>query len=281
MLAAPAEWLIQVVAVLPTPLRPGVVLAIIIAGLWFVLVRRGLPSLWHRTCRGAAIVMNVTIGVALFPEYLLTTARRKRGAAPGALTHAVGAIAEAGLAAAASLYKAHLPTPKAPSAPKAAGTSAAPAKAAGLTPAPQPVRRRRFPWAWCAITIVVFAAAVIVMEQLSPQEQAKQTLAEVFEYWRDIEAWANVNAADRAAPGDPVTPRILSVTYHTRYAHIALYCPEGDACAGVLTVRNESGRALGTRTATLEPEIKEVISLPITAVPPTRLRQLHLDIYRP
>lgn len=281
MLAAPAEWLIQLIALLPDPLRPGVFLAIIVAVLWFVLVRRGLPALWHRMCRGAAITMSITIGIVLFPEYLLTTARRKRGAAPGAFTHAVGAIAEAGLAVAASLYKAHLP--KASSTPKAASAPATPAKTAGAKSTPPPVRRKHFPWAWCAITIAALAATVILMEQLSPQEPAKQTLAEGFEYWRDIEAWAHIDVADRAAPGDPVAPRILSVTYHTRYAHIALYCPEGDACAGTLTVRTERGRALGTRTLELEPEAREVIALPIATAPAAvpRHLHLHLDIYRP
>jgi hypothetical protein len=278
MLAAPAEWLIQLIALLPDPLRPGVFLAIVMTVLWFVLVRRGLPALWHRMCRGAAITMNVAIGIVLFPEYLLTTARRKRGAAPGAFTRAVGAVAEVGLAAAGSLYKAH--PPKAPSRSKGASAPATPAQTAGAKPTRPSVRRKRFPWVWCAIVIAALAATVIVMEQLSPQEPAKQTIAEGFEYWRDIEAWGHVDVADRAAPGDPAAPRILSVTYHSRYAHVAVYCPEGDACAGTLTVRTERGRALGRRTLELEPEAREVIALPIATAPAGVLRHLHLDVYR-
>lgn len=272
MLAAPAQWLIQLIALLPVLLRPGVFLAIIISLLWFVFRRRGLPSLWKRLCRGVAITLDATVGLALFPEYLVTTSRRRKGAAPGSITRTLGPVAEFALDRAAALYRNNLseePTPPAQPSTKTPSSTTTPTKG----PA-----RKRFPWVWCGLVIAVFAGLWTIMDQLPRTDPAKRTFAEGFEYWRDVEAWGQVDSTRRATPGDQIPPKVTGISYHRRYAHIALACPYGIPCDGEVTVRTTTGAIVASKTVTINAETSQVITVSLPRLPPRTLRRLHADI---
>ena len=276
---APAQWFVRMVALLPVALRPGVLLATIIALTWFVFIRRGVPSLWRRTCRGLAVSLDLAIGAALFPEYVLTTARRSRGQAPGAFTRAVGAVAQNMLAAATAFYEHNLP--KAPGSVGASKDAKPQPPTATSKPTVKRASEKKFPGVWCLLAVAACAGAWITMDQMSSTEDAKRTLAEGFEYWRDVEAWANVDASRRAAPGDPLAPALVSASYHKRYVHMALRCPESDACAGTVTVRTVTGAIVASRAVELAAESREVITVSLPNRPRSTLEHLHIDIAAP
>ncbi|HEX4345474.1 MAG TPA: hypothetical protein VHZ31_07935 [Solirubrobacteraceae bacterium] len=59
------------------------------------------------------------------------------------------------------------------------------------------------PWKLCLLVIVAAAAAWITMDNLPTRDPAKGDLARIYQHWRDIEAWANVDREHRAASGLP------------------------------------------------------------------------------
>jgi hypothetical protein len=277
VLLAPVQWFVRLIALLPVALRPGVLLATIVALIWFVGIRRGVPGFWRLACRGLAISLNLAVGAALLPEYVLTTARRSRGQEPGALTRAAGTVAQHILAATTTFYERNLPKgpeqsepskePHPHQAPKTTSESAA-----------KRASERRFPWVWCLLAVAACAGAWITMDQMSKTEDAKRTLAEGFEYWRDVEVWANVDSSRRAVPGDPTAPTLVSTSYHTRYVHVALSCPEGDACASTITVRTTTGAVLASRAVELSAESREVITISLPSISHGALEHLHVDV---
>lgn len=266
---APAQWVIQLISLLPVALRPGVFLAVIVSLTWFVFVRRGLPSLWRRTCRGIAISVDLVVGLALFPEYLLTTSRRSRGQQPGSIALTVAPLAEHVLDAAAALYERSPPrTSKEASRQKS-------------EPASKKMPKRRFPWIWCTLVIAACAGAWIAMDQMASAEQAKRTLAEAFEYWRDIEAWADVSPWRRAAPGDPIAPALLSVTYHRWEVRMALHCPDSNPCRGIVNIRSSSGATLLSKPVELQSEGGRVITVALPHRPANALQHLRVEVDQP
>jgi hypothetical protein len=274
MLAAPGQWLIQLDAFLPVPLRPGVFIAIVIALLWFVFVRRGLPSLWRSVCRGGAVVLDGVIGVALLPEYLVTSSRRRRGVSPGIVTQLLSPFSEFALARAAALYRYGLPSTEREANGSPGSTNDASPKAAkstGTRPS------RRLPWFWCCLAVAVFGAYCIIMEELPSTDRAKLTFAEGFEYWRDVEAWANVDEARRAAPGEKIAPTIIGTSYHPRIAHVAVGCPHGVPCDGELTVRTTTGGIVASLPVSLNANSKAVVTISLPRLRPGTLRRLHMD----
>jgi hypothetical protein len=276
---APAQWLIQLIALLPVALRPGVFLALVVALLWFVFVHRGLPSLWRRTCRGAAIAIDFSVGLALLPEYLFTSERRRRGEEPGSVTLAVAPLAEQILNAAAAVYQRNLPKKKADTT-AAVGTSGKAAKATA-SDVSKVTSKRRFPWVSCGLVIVICAGAWIAMDQMAPADEAKRTFADAFEYWREVEAWAEVDPSQRAAPGDPTPPMVISVSYHRWLVRMAVRCPGDSTCVGTVNIRAGAGPALVSKSLELDAESSQVTTVELPHRPPQALQHLHVEVTQP
>lgn len=274
---APAQWLIQLIALLPVVLRAGVFLALVIALVWFVLVYRGLPSLWRWTCRSAAISVDVIVGIALLPEYLLTTARRTRGGQPGSIALAASPLAEHVLNAATALYQRHLPKRQ----DEQASTESA---GGGTQSRPKPALtkpKRRFPWVSCGLVIAVCAGGWIAMDHMSRADEAKRTLADAFEYWREVEAWANVPPSRRAPLGDPVIPLIVNISYHHSLARMSLHCGGENACAGTVNIRAPSGAVLVSKAVELPAGGDEVTTAELLHRSARALRHLRVEVAAP
>jgi hypothetical protein len=274
---APAQWLIQLTALLPVVLRPGVFLALLTALVWFVFVYRGLPSLWRRTCRGAAIAVDLTVGVVLLPEYLLTTARRMRGEQPGSIALVVSPLAEHVLNAASAVYQRNLPKQQAEEPPGETSDDSAKATSKQALKAPP---KKRFPWVWCGLIIAVCSGGWIAMDQMSQADEAKRTFADAFEYWREVEAWAEVDQSRRAAPGDPVAP-VVRVSYHRWLARMSVHCPGENVCAGVVNIRARSGAVLVSKPVELPAGGNEVTAVVLPHRSARALRHLHVEVAQP
>jgi hypothetical protein len=275
---APAQRLIQLIALLPVVLRPGVFLALVIALVWFVFVYRGLPSLWRRTCRGAAIAVDLIVGVVLLPEYLLTTARRTRGGQPGSIALAVSPLAEQVLNAASVVYQRNLPKQQAEEPPGETSGDGAKAKSKQALKTPP---KKRFPWVWCGLVIAVCAGGWIAMDQMSQADEAKRTFADAFEYWREVEAWAEVGPSRRAALGDPVPPVVVSISYHRWLARMSVHCPGENACAGTVNIRARSGAVLVSKSVEVPAEGNEVTTVELPHSSMQALQHLRVEVAQP
>lgn len=229
MLAAPLKLLVQIIAWLPGLLRPGVFLAVIVLIVWFVAVQRGLPNLWHAVCRGAARLVDLIVGIVLLPDYLMTTARQKRGESPGEAVLAMGNVAERVLDGAAGFYEHHQS---------------------------KPIEWKPAPWIPCAVIVVVCAIPWVVMDRLSASSEVKVQLAKAFDRWRDVEAWADVDPSRRAAPGIswPPRPRATSVRHRHGTLGITVGCAANERCIGRIILRTESGQKLHSRLVTVRPK---------------------------
>jgi hypothetical protein len=224
MLAEPGRWLIQGIAWLPVALRPGVFLAVVALAVWLVAVQRALPSLGHRVCRGAALAVGGLVGLAILPEYKITTARHRHGQAPGALAQRLSPVADGVLETARSFYWHHERAP---------------------------MRWRRPPWKTLAASIAVCGVAWVVMDQAPAASPVKQQLAQVFDVWRHVEAWADVAPQRRAAPGEPPLASVSSERRRGKMLRVTVRCPTDGTCHGWLTVETRSGRSLRSREITV------------------------------
>jgi hypothetical protein len=72
--------LVRLSAWLPTALRPGSVGAVLLAASWLAIGRHGYLATWHGTWRAVAVGVDRVVGVAVLPQHLLVTRRRRRGA---------------------------------------------------------------------------------------------------------------------------------------------------------------------------------------------------------
>ncbi len=238
MLLAPAHRLIQLVAWLPDVVRPGVFVGLILLILWFVFIQRGLPNLWHALCRGAARVVDVTVGLVLLPEYMLTNARQKQGQAPAQAALAIGGVAERVLDEAGGLHQRHLR---------------------------EPMQWKRVPWLPIGIVVVVSTIPWVAMKLFSPTSPVTQELSQAYDVWRDVEAWADVDPSHRAAPGVkwPPRPQDLSSRRHGHTVGVTLRCRNDEPCKGRLILRNGNGVRLDSR---------------MVAVGPTRTMTVHVKL---
>ncbi len=59
MLVAPFQWLVREDAHLPEPLRPGVLLALVLGLLWFGIVRRVRPTVLRTRRRGRVVRVSL------------------------------------------------------------------------------------------------------------------------------------------------------------------------------------------------------------------------------
>lgn len=241
MLAAPLKLLVQIIAWLPDLLRPGVFLAAIVLIVWFVAIQRGLPNLWHAVCRGGARLVNLIVGIVLLPDYLMTTARQKRGESPSEAVLAMGGVAERALDGAARFYERHQR---------------------------DPIEWKPVPWIPCVAIVVICAVPWVVMDRLPASSVVKQDLAKAFDRWRDVEAWADVDPSRRAAPGIEWAPR-PKATGHSRQhggiVGVTLRCPVDERCQGRVILRTASGKRLHSR---------------LVDVPPKAFRTVHMHIAR-
>jgi hypothetical protein len=220
---APVQWLVQALAWLPAALRPGTFVALLVALAWFLIVARGLPRLWRWLCRAVARAVQASIALALHCEGLVTDARRAHGGAPGQVVLAAGEVAERVHDGAEWVRER--------SAPKKLD------------------RKKRFPWVTMALLVGVPAAAWLVMDSIEPAEETKRELAAAFEYWRDVEVWAQVDPAHRAAPGVPVRDALVTVAdVRRRGAELSFVvrCSREAGCDDEVDAEGSSGRVLAS-----------------------------------
>lgn len=240
MLFAPAHWLVQLVAWLPEVIRPGVFVGLLLLILWFVFVQRGLPDLWHALCRGTARVIDVTVGLLLLPEYLLTNARQRQAQPPAQAALAIGGVAERVLDEAGGLYQRHQR---------------------------EPMEWKRVPWLPIGIVVVVITVPWAVMKLAPPTSPVTQELSQAYDVWRDVEAWADVDPNRRANPGVkwPPRPQQLSMRRRNRIIGVTLRCRNGEPCKGRLILRNGNGVRLDSRPVAVGPSRTATVHMKLSA----------------
>jgi len=239
MLTAPLKWLVQAIALLPDLLRPGIFFAAILLIIWFVAVQRGVPNLWYAICRGLARAVDLVVGVSLLPDYLVTTARQKRGEPPSEALLAIGGVAERVLDGAARFYERHQR---------------------------EPISWKPLPWIPCVVIIAVFAIPWVVMDRLPASSEAKVHLAKVFDRWRDVEAWADVPPSRRATPGItwPPRPQTVRVRQHGRIVGVRLHCAARKRCVGRVILRTDSGQRLHSRLVGIRPHGSKTVHMHVS-----------------
>ncbi len=205
---APVRWVVQGVAVVPEAVAPGVLLSLVILLVWFLFVQRGGRHLWDACCRGAARAFDLVVGLALAPEYALTTARRQRGGAPSRRALALGDVADTLLDGTASFYEKHRR---------------------------EPMRWRTPPWAPCLVVLLLCAGAWALSNHLSDTSIVRYRLAQAYDRWRDVEAWAGADPATDAAP------QIVRARRHRRTLGVRLRCRTSAGCSGWIVVERRSG----------------------------------------
>ena len=237
MLLSPFKALVRLVCVLPVLLRPGVFIAIAFTLLWLVFVKPRVPALYHAGCRSVARVVDVLVGLVLLPEYALTTSRRRRGHSPAAPTLVVGHIADPILSGAHGVFERH------------EGTR---------------LSLNVVPWKLVGLIVAVCAGAWIVMDKVTPTSPTRHYLTVAFQYWRDVEAWGDVNPARRAASGGwyPPPPIVRGTRRHPDGMHVALNCLASQTCNGTVVLA-ASSRILASQVVKLKPHTGVIISLPI------------------
>src|SRR5215212_3832964 len=223
MLLAPIQFPVWLVSWLPDVVRPGAFCAIVLFLLWFVFVQRGLPNLWHALCRLAAVAIDAVVGLLLLPDYLVSTARQKQQQQPPQAVLAAGGVAERVLDGAGSLHERHRR---------------------------DPIAWKRFPWIPLAAVFLALTIPWVVMELTSPTSEIRRNLAQAYDVWREVEAWADVDSSRRADPGIswPPRPRILSTRRHGRTVGVTLRCTSGKSCHGRLVLHSGKGVRLRIRS---------------------------------
>jgi hypothetical protein len=250
---APAQWLVQALAWLPPALRPGVFVALLVALLWFLVVARGLPRLWRGLCRSLARALHASIVLALHCEGLATAARRARGGAPGQVVLAAGDFAERIADGTLWVYER--------SAPKKLD------------------RKKRFPWVVMVLLVGGFAVAWLVMDSIERTEETKRELAAAFEYWRDVEVWAHVDPARRAAPGIPVRDAMVTVGGMRRRGaelSVVVRCAREAGCYDEVDAESSSGRVLGSTTVEAGADDAPRVRLRLSD---RHVRRVHVVVY--
>jgi hypothetical protein len=218
-------WLVQAVSWLPEALRPGVFVVIIIVLLWFVLIRRGLPEAWRATCRVAARAIDLSVGAVLRIEYVITSARRRRGESPPRWAFALAGVSETLEDCAARLYHGSRPRANEDAADHPANGEKVEAKT------PARARKPPIPWRLCTAILVITAGAWIAMNQLSPTSIPRYRISQAFDPWRDVEEWAG-------APSDRETQPILVRTRrHRALINTRLVCRSANGCRGWLLLK--------------------------------------------
>jgi hypothetical protein len=160
LLRRPTEWLVDLAQRFPEPVQPGLFGAVCLFLVWALVRRR--RALWNRAIRAGSGALDLGIGLALFPEYVWTTARRARGQLPGSVAMATQPIAERLLSTTGSIYENH-----------------APVKETGHPPIWTPV--------------LVLAASLFIhwgMQQV-PSNEYTDLATTLWGYWTSLSRWAH------------------------------------------------------------------------------------------
>ena len=239
MLTAPLKWLVQLVAWLPDLLRPGVFVTLILLIAWFVFIQRGLPNLWHASCRAAARVIDFAVGLMLLPDYFLTRSRARVGKGPGNAVLTTGEFAERILDAAAGLYERHQRIP---------------------------IRWKRIPWLPGLVVVIVFALPWIVMKKAPATSTVRWDLSSAFNHWRDFERWADVPPSRRAQPGITWPPRPVA-RHIRRRGHmigITIICRRTERCIGKLFLWTAGGKLIRSRLVAAPPRSSTTVHMKLS-----------------
>jgi hypothetical protein len=224
---APAQWVVQLLSLLPEALRPGALAVVVVLLVWFVATG-GLRVLWHAACRWTALAVDELAGLVTLVEYRSTSARRKRDEAPSSAALAASELAARTLDRAARLHERHASSDK---------------------------RLGRVPWEACLVLLALSAAAWIAMDRVPPDSRVSHELSKAWERWRDVEAWADVPDSRRAERG-PGLPVPLPVIVGTRRVggsvRVRIACSGNDSCHGRVIVRSGGGRLLLIRHVRVE-----------------------------
>jgi hypothetical protein len=232
-------WLVQAVSWLPEALRPGVFVVIVILLLWFVLIRRGLPEAWRATCRVAARAIDLSIGAVLRIEYLITSARRRRGEGPPRWAFALAGVSETLEDCAARLYHGNRARAKEDAANHPAKGEKVEAKTTGRPRKPPP------PGRLCTAIIVISTAAWIAMSQLSPTSIPRYRISQAFDPWRDVEEWAGA-ASDRETQ-----PILVRTRRHPGLVNTRLVCKSVTGCRGWALLKGKNGALVAVHYVTM------------------------------
>ena len=202
---------------------------------WFVL-RGGLASLWYGAWRWSAIAVAGVIAAGLSVEYLITTARRRRGLTPFSWAVAATGPVERVQATAGHAWEAH------------------PARPRGYW------RRRRLPWLWAALLVVAGAGTWNLMRHLDATSETTYQLSRAFQHWRDLENWAGVPPDRRAAPGPALradghapVPRLVSMRRRAKSVRVNLRCGSVLVCRGIVRVHARNDRLVASHLVRLAP----------------------------
>jgi hypothetical protein len=233
-------FLVQAVSWLPEALRPGVFVAVVILLLWLILVRRGLTEARRATCRGTARAIDLALGAVLRIEYTVTTAHRRRGAAPPRWAFALTGVSGTVEDCAARLYQRNLDRAQdAATDGSAKGEKVKSAKATdekAKAKALPPRRKPPVPWRLCAAIVVISTAAWITMTQLSEASTVRYRISQAFDPWRDVEEWAGASS-DR-----DTAPTLVRFRRYPELVNVRLDCESANGCHGwvLLKGRNEA-----------------------------------------
>jgi hypothetical protein len=232
-------FIIQAVSWLPEALRPGVFVAVVILLLWFILVRRGLSEAWRATCRGTARAIDLALGAVLRIEYMITAARRRRGAAPPRWAFALTGVSGTVEDCAERLYQRNLQHGQDGATDGSKGEKEKDVKRGDQKEKVKTVPQRRKspgPWRLCAAIVIISTAAWIAMTQLSEASTVRYRISQAFDPWRDVEEWAGVSS-DRDAP-----PALVRFRHHPGLVNARLVCKSAAGCHGwvLLKGRNEA-----------------------------------------
>jgi hypothetical protein len=255
MLTAPFKSVVQTIALLPDALRPGVFAALVVLVLWFVFVQRGLPSLWHALCRLVARLVDALVGLLLLPDYMLASARHRRRDPLSSGQLAAGQVAERLLDSLASLYERHVV---------------------------DAMSWRKPPWKTCVAIVVACAGLWVAMDRLPVTNDAKRSLADTFEGWREVEAWADVDSARRAKAGMPPLPRpvVAGVQRGQRVLAIALRCPYPRPCRGQLALRTSAGAQALARPIRVGSRRRKTVRVAVPRGRPYLTRRVRVSVVR-
>lgn len=251
MITAPVQWILQGIAYLPDALRPGVFFALLIAIVWLLFIRRGIPDLLRAICRASARLVDFVASAAVLPDYVVTSARRRRGGQPGRVALLMAGPACSVFDAAAALYERNEPKAK---------------------------TTKKLPWKLCLLILGAPAAAWLIMDNASPGDASRHQLAQVYEYWRSIEAWANVNPTRRAGPGEMGIFAVGQVHRAGLVIHVTLSCPGDESCAGVIIARNTYGTQLSSKPLAIDAGATATTALILATASVGHLRGIHIAV---
>jgi hypothetical protein len=242
---APFSWPVQAIGWLPEAVRPGIFVTLVVLFVW-ALVRGRLGGAWRALCRGAARLLDLTVGLVLRVEYAITSARRRDGATPPRWAFALAHVTDGIEDGAAWLYARHLPT-----IPEPVGDTGDEDEEDEPAPRPavssRPSRERVYVTLFCVAFCVGLTAAWIAMDRIEPTSIVKYRLAQGFGPWRDVEDWAGVD------PGRGGLP----VLVHARRRHTLLRarvaCRDAEPCTGWVVLKRRSGPVVAVRAIELRP----------------------------